>query len=225
MIEKNILLFRGTFDPVHTVHTSIIKDVLELMRINYKRLEMFNELWILPTFVDDKLKNRKDLIDGSHRINMLHLALTSFKVPLRRLRICSFELDTKNKAGLYKTISALHKCYPTYTFGVLMGMDCASHIRLLKHSRKFVREVRCVVKARYGYHSIHNAFGQLKWFSKKPHLYLAALPSNRNIFSGKIRKFLGNLSPGEFKRNERLHMDLLPEVGEYILDNNLYFGT
>ena len=224
MIKKNILLFRGTFDPIHIGHINLVKNIVELINVDFKRLGMFNEVWILPTFTHNRFKNKKRLTDGLHRVRMLHLAFANSGIPAQRLRICTFELDTRNKAGIYKTIKALYKCYPTYTFGVLMGIDHATQIRAFRYSRNFVREVKCVVSARYGLTSVTD-HGQLRWFVKKPHVFLGVPTTNRNIFSGKIRKVLSKFSVGDVVKKKRLHIDLMPEVEEYIRDNNLYFKT
>jgi len=224
MFRKRVLLFRGTFDPIHIGHINTVKDVLELMRINYKGLGTFNELWILPTFTSNKFGNKRKLTDGLHRTKMLHLAFVNSGIPIQKLRVCTFELDTKNKAGVYKTIKALYKCYPTYTFGMLMGIDHAIGIRAYRYSRNFVREVKCVIKARYGFTPV-TVHKQSQWFVKKPHIYLGGLAINRNIFSGKIRKTLSKFSIEDIVKNKRLHVDIVPEVEKYIRNNNLYFNT
>lgn len=224
VIKKNILLFRGTFDPIHIGHINLVKDAIDLINVDFKRLGMFNELWILPTFIRNRFKSKKKLTDSLHRVRMLHLAFANSGIPAQRLRICTFELDTRNKAGIYKTIKALCKCYPTYTFSVLMGIDQAIQIRSFRYSRNFVREVKCVVNARYGITSATD-HEQLRWFVKKPHVFLGVPTTNRNIFSGKIRRVLSNFSVEDVIKSKRLHIDLVPEVEEYIKDNNLYFNT
>ena len=224
MVKKNILLFRGTFDPIHIGHINLVKDIVELMTVNYKGLGTFNELWVLPTFTNNRFKSKKKLTDGLHRVKMLHLAFASSGIPAQRLRVCTFELDTRNKAGVYKTVKALYRCYPTYTFGVLMGIDHAIQMRSFRYSRNFVREVKCVIKARYGFTSATD-HGQLRWFVKKPHVYLGIPTTNRNIFSGKIRRVLSKFSVGDVIKKKRLHTDLVPKVEEYIINNNLYFNT
>ena len=224
MIKKNILLFRGTFDPIHIGHINLVRDIIELINVDFKRLGMFDELWVLPTFTHNRFKNKKELTDALHRVRMLHLAFANSEIPAQKLRVCTFELDTRNKAGVYKTIKALYKCYPTYTFSVLMGIDHAAQIRSFRYSRKFVREVKCVVNARYGLTSATD-HGQLRWFVKKPHVFLGVPTTNRNIFSGKIRRVLSKFSVEDIIKKKRLHTDLVPEVEEYIIDNDLYFNT
>ena len=217
---SKILLFRGAFDPIHKGHINTVKEVLELMDNGYKKLDKFDEVWLLPLHEGNGGfdKPTSDL----HRVNMIDLAVLDSALPIHKLKICTFEIDTRNKAGLYKTLIAIHKQYPNHTFSLLMGSDKALYMRYERYSRTLIRETQCIIKKRGGY--IY--FGEQehsKWFFKAPHIYLGK-PLNKYEFSSKrIKKDLANLNAGTLRLNQSLHKDLTGFVQKYILDNKLYF--
>jgi nicotinate-nucleotide adenylyltransferase len=213
---SKILLFRGAFDPIHKGHINTVKEVLELMDAGYKGLDKFDEVWLLPLYKDDTL-----FTSITHRINMLDLAILDSSLPAHKLKICTFEIDTKNKAGLYKTLVAIHKQYPDHTFGLLMGSNQALYMRYERYSRTLLRETQCVIKKRAGYIYFGDS-GYSKWFFRKPHIYLGKPLSKYEFSSKKIKKDLANLNVETLKLNQSLHKDLTGFVQKYILDNNLY---
>lgn len=217
---SKILLFRGAFDPIHKGHINTIKEVLEFINTGYKELDMFDEVWLLPLYEDDK--SFTSLTSGNHRINMLDLAILDSSLPVHKLKICTFEIDTKNTAGLYKTLIAIHKQYPNHTFGLLMGSDKALCMRYERYSRTLIREIQCVIKGRAGF----MYFGEQKhskWFFRTPHICLRKPLDKYEFSSRRIKKDLANLNVGALKLNQSLHKDLTGFVQKYILDNCLYF--
>lgn len=219
MKNKNVLLFRGNFDPIHIGHINTIKDMLELMDVDYKGLGRFNDLWVLPTY-----RINKSGKDGIHRMNMLHLSLLNNITLNPRLKICTLELDMHNTASLYKTLVFFNKHYPTYNFSILMGANKALSIRGLKYSRKLVRETTFVVRSMYGYNSSRYSSGNYRWFVKPPNIYLSKTQikqEDRNVFSSKIRNYISSIHIDTTQK----YKDLTTSVQEYILTNNLYRGT
>ena len=211
---SKILLFRGKFDPIHKGHINIIKEVLELMDTGYKGLNKFDEVWLLPLYKNEEPFN-------IHRINMLDLAILDSSLPAHKLKICTFEIDTKNTAGLYKTLITIHKHYPNHTFGFLMGTDEALYIRYERYSRALVKEIQCVIKGRNGYTHFGD-YEHSKWFFKLPHVYIGNPLSKHEFSSRRIKRDLASLNVKNLKLNQPLHKSLTGFVQKYILDNELY---
>lgn len=215
MIDKKILIFRGEFDPIHVGHTNTVRYITKLVETNHKNLGKYDELWILPVYKYGGFKSysKRDLTDGLHRINMLHMAFRDALFDTKKLKICTIELDTKNTSGFYKTIQSLRKYYPTYSFGIIMGMDCAKQIRCFRHSRRLVNENQCIVIARCGY-KLMSRDRYYKWFISAPHIYLGVNPTSHSVASTRIR--------GLIAAGNKIHHDLPRGVQDYINDNRLY---
>ena len=77
-------VFGGAFNPVHLAHLIVAQDVKEQMHLE--------KVLFIP-YANPPHKNTDDLLDSSHRLKMLQLALEGN---------CSFEVcDIEIKDGVY----------------------------------------------------------------------------------------------------------------------------
>lgn len=114
----NILLYGGSFNPIHISHLQCLNKAIEkhhfdqvLMILNYQAVH----------------KENNNLIDSSHRYKMLELALEESNLD-HIVEISSVELDAKKAMYTYDTILLLKEKYPTAKFYFLIGYDQANQL-------------------------------------------------------------------------------------------------
>lgn len=201
-MNKNIILFGGTFDPVHTGHQIIASYVMDYMARKHGN----TELWFLPCFTDTS--GTKNLTSAEHRINMLLLIVNNLCDP--RFRVCTHEIEMANKAGTYAVVKSLINTYPGINFRYLIGMDQALNIRKWRNSRDLVKTIPFIVVQRAGPAN----WSTMWWYSKKPHVYIKKNIISTNISSSQIRNSLADT-------NSR-HAYLNLSISDYIHKHSLY---
>lgn len=104
-----ILLFGGSFNPVHHGHLRLAVEALEQ--------HAFDKVWLLPSGTPPHRQAYSQ--DPEHRARMLELALADHP----RLEVCRFELESKEVNYTYATVSALAELWPEHRFSFLTGLD------------------------------------------------------------------------------------------------------
>jgi len=110
-MKEKILIYGGTFDPVHKGHTHILKSFKEAINPD--------KILVIPTG-DPPHKDSPDLINASHRINMLKLALKEENIDAE---ISDIEVNSKEKSYTAVTLTKLRAIYPDAEFYFSMGED------------------------------------------------------------------------------------------------------
>lgn len=88
---KTIGIFGGTFDPIHFGHLNLAIEVLEKKPLD--------EVWFCPAHISPFKQGEKS-VEPSHRLNMINLALTTFK------QFRSIDIELKREGPSY-TIDTL----------------------------------------------------------------------------------------------------------------------
>lgn len=104
-----IALFGGTFDPPHSGHTTLVKEVLDR--------GLFDQVWYVPVGQHQLEFTKTHMNATGHRLAMLEL------VQIDRTRIETFEIDSHQASHTHTTLRALSQRYPEHTFSFLMGSD------------------------------------------------------------------------------------------------------
>ncbi len=105
----NIVLFGGSFNPIHNGHLALAKHFAQKSNID--------EVWLLLS-PQNPLKQLK-MASDRHRLEMLQLATEN----IPKLKICDIELSLPKPNYTYETLQALKKMYPQHTFSLLIGED------------------------------------------------------------------------------------------------------
>jgi nicotinate-nucleotide adenylyltransferase len=211
-MAKNVILYGGSFDPVHKAHEAIALHALEMVQ---SMTGEEHELWFLPAYSD--AFSVKRYASAHHRLNMLHI-ITDKIVMMNRIRVCSFEIDMANKAGTYAVVNALMREYPSINFKYLIGQDQAASIRQWRNSRDLLKLLPFVVTSRKGYY-----YSSSNWFRQKPHIYLRDQVVDRNISSTRTREYLrGPESRIAYQTKDM--GDIRASIKAYIFEHNLYVG-
>lgn len=106
----NILLFGGTFNPVHKGHTQAVEKICEKF--------YFEKIIIMPSKIPPH-KLAPDLASENDRFEMTRLAFEKFK----NAEISDFELKRCDKSYSYYTVKYLKEMYPNHKLFMAVGSD------------------------------------------------------------------------------------------------------
>lgn len=133
---SSVVIYGGTFNPIHNGHISICDFVLE---------NGFADKIILVPVANPPHKNAHHLVSADDRLEMCRLAVQKN----RRIDVCDWEIQKGGKSYTIDTVSYLESLYPQDTFSLLIGTDMfltftqwrdwqllASKVRLLVVSRE-----------------------------------------------------------------------------------------
>lgn len=129
---KHILIFGGTFDPIHRAHVQLA----ETMR----QESGADEVWFLIT-PQNPWKANSQLTADHHRLAMARLALADYP----QLVASDYEFNLDKPTYTYLTLRHLRTDYPQHQFSLLVGGDnwdkfseWAEHEEILRHHRVVV---------------------------------------------------------------------------------------
>lgn len=202
-----ILIFGGTFDPVHIGHLMTAKTALDSEKCEYE------EVWFMPCYIN-LLKPSKIVASPSDRMVMCDLALKYFGD--KRMKLIDFEIKNKIEAGTYIILNKLlkdEKYSVGNEFGFLIGSDQALSLRKWRNSRKLTNLLPFVVVGRPP--RVHHGWGN--WWNESSHVFIEP-KYKENTSSTMIRQ---SLSEGMLKEVANL---CTPYVAEYIFEKGLYQG-
>lgn len=135
---NRLLVFGGTFDPVHNGHLRLARQMLVK--------EWADEVLFVPA-LRSPLKQNAEVSSGLHRLEMLKLALDNQNgfsysdLELQRRSAVSFTFDTLN---------TLSRIYPDHEIGLLIGMDSLCTLNLWHRAQELVQRHQIVVYPRPG---------------------------------------------------------------------------
>lgn len=105
----NIVLFGGSFNPIHNGHLALAKYMTKQTYVD--------EVWMLLS-PQNPLKQLQ-MASNEHRLEMLQIAITD----IPKLKICDIEFSLPKPNYTYETLQALKKTYPKHKFSLLIGED------------------------------------------------------------------------------------------------------
>ncbi|MGL5955867.1 MAG: nicotinate-nicotinamide nucleotide adenylyltransferase [Brevinema sp.] len=127
----NIVVFGGSFDPIHQGHINLVKSMIE-------QVPLIHRFYLIPTgkhpesksyFFSDQerlfmIKSCFGMLDQEERLKF-PLLKPEFTHP--SLTISDIELQNKEKSYTIDTLKALKKLHPSCDFHILVGADQAEH--------------------------------------------------------------------------------------------------
>lgn len=109
-MEKSVILFFGTFNPVHYGHLYIAGHVLEH--------KLADEVWFVVS-PRSPFKENDVLLDPMERIKLVEKVLEGET----KMKVCDVELRLPMPSYTINTLKKLIEEYPCYRFSLLMGED------------------------------------------------------------------------------------------------------
>ena len=116
---KQIILFGGSFDPVHDGHINMAKKALDQRGAD--------ELWFIPTQVSP-FKSKST--DFHHRLAMLNFRCAEDS----RFKVCDIEGKEAGPSYTIKTVLALEKDYPD------MNITVSADSKVLLETEKLIKK-------------------------------------------------------------------------------------
>lgn len=107
--KEKILLFGGSFDPVHLGHTKILQDAIDKIKPDFT--------YVVPS--QQKLLSNRTLSCAQDRLEMAKIGFRDFK----NLKVDDFEIKAKEKVYWIDTLKHFMKLHPHAEFYFLIGSD------------------------------------------------------------------------------------------------------
>ncbi|MGA0374617.1 MAG: nicotinate (nicotinamide) nucleotide adenylyltransferase [Flavobacteriaceae bacterium] len=191
---KNIGLFFGSFNPIHSGHLAIAEFFAQNPNLE--------EVWLVVS-PQSPFKEKNTLMENHHRLAMVQLAIEDKS----NLKACAEEFDLPSPNYTINTLDHLKKKYPQYQFTLLLGHDNIMHFDRWKAYRQILEQFQLYVYPRTQSDKIPASL-----LNHSNIVYFEA--SLLNVSATEIRNEL---------KNKKLLADLLPQkIQEYLRKFNLY---
>lgn len=133
---RRVIVFGGTFDPVHRGHLSVARQVLRSIGAD--------ELWFLPA--GSPHLHSAAVAGGDDRLMLLRAAVEG--VP--GFRVCDAEVRRHSTSYTIDTMRELHRAQPDTEFNLLLGADAARSMRRWRRPGELLSRERFVIVNRSG---------------------------------------------------------------------------
>lgn len=197
-MPEKVAIMGGTFNPVHNGHIEMAKYVIEKAYAD--------EVWFMPNG-NPPHKNDVDIIDKTHRANMVKLAIEDYD----KFRFCDAEVKREGYSYLVDTLKDLCESY-NYDFYFMLGADSLAQIEKWYKFEAYAKYCRFLA---FGRSKSGDVKEVARYLSDKYSFEITCVDMPYiDIASTDIRKSI---------KTGHLTVDFLPDkVYNYILDNELY---
>ncbi|MBE6837481.1 MAG: nicotinate (nicotinamide) nucleotide adenylyltransferase [Ruminococcus sp.] len=196
-----ILLFGGTFNPIHKGHTRAVE-------IMDNELD-FDKIIIMPSKIPPH-KIAKNLASEQHRLEMCRLAFSENE----KAEISDFEITRNNVSYSYYTVKYLKECYPEDDICMAVGSDMLLTFDKWYKFDSILKMCSLVCVSREDGDE-NELLEKAEYLSKWGKAYVLKAEAFE-ISSTQIREMLQN--------NEDTSCYLDESVVKYIRENNVYVG-
>lgn len=138
---KHVILFGGSFDPIHFGHLEITKQALKQTKAD--------ELWFVLAAQSPFKEQQTSFKD---RATMINIMIN----PYNKIKICEIENELPLPSYSYDTLMALKQKYPNYKFNWLIGSDQLESLDKWKNSEALKREADFILYQRPGFDLKHD---------------------------------------------------------------------
>ena len=195
-----ILVFGGTFNPVHNGHVEMVKKAQEVISPDLTV--------VIPTFLPPHKSVSSDFLSSGDRFNMCKLAFDGFA----NTEVSDIEIEAEGKSYSLITFSKLHKIYPDAEFFMLCGADMFLTLKTwYKYDELIKLTAFCALPRKEG-------ADELKEYAK--------IVENDGGECIVIDEAVTDVSSTEIRRmiidNENISGFVPDKVREYIENNNLF---
>lgn len=202
LMNKQIGLYGGTFDPIHFGHLSLAIEMQEKRNLD--------EIWFCPAWINPLKVGEGRAASPEDRLAMVQLAVSS----LPYARVIDVEMVNKTPSYTIDTLKNLGRLFPNHQFSLILGADAVQHFLQWKHPAEIIHLSRLLVGLRDHVDLSPLEINPLVWKSVQE-----GLTSTRvlDISAAEIRQRL---------KNNLYCRHLIPkEVLDYIYENDLYSST
>lgn len=119
-------LFGGSFNPVHSSHINIVKQVLDD--------GIAEEVWFVPC---GNHAFNKNLEGAEHRVKMIERAIKG----INKIKINDIEIKSSGINYTIDTVRKLRKIYPEHEFFLIIGADIICEITKWHKYKELLEEI------------------------------------------------------------------------------------
>ncbi len=136
--KKVTAIYGGSFNPVHTGHIALARQLL--------RLGGLDEIWLMVS-PQNPLKRSSDLLDDTKRLEMTRMALSAEA----GMVASDYEFHLPRPSYMWNTLCALSHDYPDREFVLVIGADNWTVFSRWYHADDIIRHYRILIYPRTGY--------------------------------------------------------------------------
>lgn len=134
---RHIGLFGGSFNPIHTGHTSLADKILKATDLD--------EIWFVIS-PQNPLKQQNELMSEQSRLQMVDIALRNFP----DMHSCDIEFHLPKPSYTINTLTCLKEKYPDDKFSLVIGSDNLRKFHLWREHETILRDYPVIVYPRQG---------------------------------------------------------------------------
>ena len=138
MSKKNIGLFFGSFNPIHTGHLIIAETIVNTDEID--------QVWLVIS-PQNPFKKKQTLLNQYDRLHLVNLALEGND----RIKASTIEFSLPIPSYTIDTLTYLKEKYPDTNFYLIMGEDNLKNFHKWKNYEKILEQYQLIVYPRPGY--------------------------------------------------------------------------
>lgn len=120
MKNKNIGLYFGSFNPIHTGHLIIANYLVEYTELN--------EIWFVVS-PHNPLKSKTNLLADHHRLALVNIAIEKHA----KFKACDIEFKLQQPSYTIVTLEYLREKFPIKNFSLIMGADNLANLTKWKN--------------------------------------------------------------------------------------------
>lgn len=136
--KKVTAIYGGSFNPVHTGHIALARQLL--------RLGGLDEIWLMVS-PQNPLKRSSDLLGDTKRLEMTRMALSAEA----GMVASDYEFHLPRPSYMWNTLCALSHDYPDREFVLVIGADNWTVFSRWYHAADIIRHYRILIYPRTGY--------------------------------------------------------------------------
>ncbi|MFI3322573.1 MAG: nicotinate (nicotinamide) nucleotide adenylyltransferase [Rikenellaceae bacterium] len=138
---EHIILYFGSFNPIHTAHLEIAKVA--------SQIEGVDRVWFVVS-PQNPMKDSATLAAESDRLQMVTDAIKYCNLD-DKVEGCDIEFSLSKPSYTYKTLEQLWVKYPDYRFSIIMGSDNLCNLYHWRNIDKILSSTKIFVYPRHGY--------------------------------------------------------------------------
>ncbi len=132
---KRIAVYGGAFDPPHSGHALVIKEVL--------KSGLVDELWLVPT--GDSRYDKQSTASGAQRGEMLMLFLSDLFPNEQRIRLDTVQIDgLLPDCTTYDLLTYYRRQHGEAEFFLVLGAENIARLPTWRHSEKLLKEAKFI---------------------------------------------------------------------------------
>jgi len=209
--QKKILLFGGTFNPIHYGHLIIAQEAIEALSID--------KVIFIPSAIPP---HKKDVLGVYHRLKMTKLACEGVNC----FEVSNIEEKREGLSYTYDTVIHFRNEYPDSEIYWLIGTDSLPELKTWYKIKELIHECQFIIAERdpYKFYKGHND-DLFSFVSEECQTFLNGDFANHFIpLPNSVIEISSTDVRHRIKINERCTIRFLipTKVEQYIYDNNLY---